>query len=230
MNKRRLVVAIDGPAASGKSTTARLVAQELGYLHVDTGAMYRAVTLKVLRAGVAPGNRNDVGALLATTHVALEERGGRLLVTLDGEDVSDAIRHPDVTRAVSAVSGLRDVRSAMVREQRALGKNGGIVLEGRDIGTVVFPDADVKFFMVAGIASRARRRQQELASTGTELPLETLVREIQERDARDSDREESPLRCADDAIRIDTSELTVEAQVEVVVRAVRRKLKEMNEG
>ena len=230
MNKRRLVVAIDGPAASGKSTTARLVAQELGYLHVDTGAMYRAVTLRVLRAGVAPDDRNAVGALMATTHVALEERAGRLLVTLNGEDVSDAIRHPDVTRAVSAVSGLRDVRSAMVREQRALGKNGGIVLEGRDIGTVVFPDADVKFFMVAGIASRARRRQQELASTGTEIPLETLVREIQERDARDSGREESPLRCANDAIRIDTSDMTIEAQVECVVRAVRSKLEEMSEG
>jgi len=230
VNRRRLVIAIDGPAASGKTTTARLVAHELGYLHVDTGAMYRAVTLKVLRAGVAPGNRNDVGALMATTHVALEERGGRLVVTLDGEDVTDAIRHPDVTRAVSAVSGLRDVRSAMVREQRALGRNGGIVLEGRDIGTVVFPDADVKFFMVAGIASRARRRREELASRGTELPLETLAREIQERDARDSGREESPLRCADDAIRIDTSDMTIEAQVEIVVRAARKKLEEMNRG
>jgi CMP/dCMP kinase len=229
VNKRKLVIAIDGPAASGKSTTARLVAQRLGYLHVDTGAMYRAVTLRVLRAGVAPENRDGVGALMATTHVALEDRGGRLLVTLDGEDVSEAIRHPDVTRAVSAVSSLREVRSAMVREQRALGKDGGIVLEGRDIGTVVFPDADLKFFMVAGIASRARRRQQELSSNGTELPLETLVREIQERDAHDSGREESPLRCADDAIQIDTSDMTIEAQVEIVVRAVRKKLEELNE-
>ena len=229
MNKRRLVIAIDGPAASGKSTTARLVAQRLGYLHVDTGAMYRAVTLKVLGAGVAPENRDGVRALMATTHVALEGQGGRLRVMLDGEDVSEAIRHPDVTRAVSAVSSLREVRSAMVREQRALGKDGGIVLEGRDIGTVVFPDADLKFFMVAGIEPRALRRQQELASNGTQLPLETLVREIQERDARDSGREESPLRRADDAITIDTSEMTIEAQVESVVGAVRKKLEELKE-
>jgi cytidylate kinase len=229
LKKRRLVIAIDGPAASGKSTTAWLVAERLGYLHVDTGAMYRAVTLKVLRAGVAPENRDGVCALMATTHVAMEERGGRLRVTLDGEDVTEAIRHPDVTRAVSAVSSLREVRSAMVRVQRALGKDGGIVLEGRDIGTVVFPDADLKFFMVAGIEARARRRQQELASSGTQLPLETLVREIQKRDAHDSGREESPLRRADDAINIDTSEMTIEAQVENVVRFVQRKLEELKE-
>jgi cytidylate kinase len=191
--------------------------------------MYRAVTLKVLGAGVAPENGDGVRALMATTHVALEEGGGRLLVMLDGEDVTEAIRHPDVTRAVSAVSSLREVRSAMVREQRTLGKDGGIVLEGRDIGTVVFPDADLKFFMVAGIEPRARRRQQELASNGTQLPLETLVREIQERDARDSGREESPLRRADDAITIDTSAMTIEAQVETVVAAVRKKLEELKE-
>ncbi|CAG0956976.1 partial CMP/dCMP kinase, partial [Anaerolineae bacterium] len=140
MTERRLVIAIDGPAASGKSTTARLAAGRLGYIHVDTGAMYRAVTLKVLRAGIAPEDAASVAALLPDTHVQLTQSPQGLRVLLDGEDVSEAIRTPAVTRAVSAVSSQRLVREAMVRAPRLMGKDGGIVLEGRDIGTVVFPE------------------------------------------------------------------------------------------
>lgn len=217
----KLVIAIDGPAASGKSTTARLVAERLGYVHVDTGAMYRAVTLKVLRAGISPADGDGIARLLATTHVALRREGELTHVLLDGEDVSAEIRSPEVTRAVSAVSRHRAVRQAMVREQRRMGSEGGLVLEGRDIGTVVFPDADLKFFMVAGIEARALRRGEELRARGISPDLTRLIEEIRERDSLDSSREESPLRKADDAIEIDTSDLTIEEQVRVVVEKVR---------
>jgi len=216
-----LVIAIDGPAASGKSTTAKLVAERLAYLHVDTGAMYRAITLKVLRSGVAPDDRVSIARLLETTRVELRHEGQALTVRLDGEDVTEKIRSVDVTRAVSLVSSLREVRAAMVREQRALARNGGIVLEGRDIGTVVFPDADCKFFLIAGIEARAKRRLKELHESGIEADLGALMKEIAERDRRDSTREESPLRKAPDAIEIDTSTMSIEQQVEAVVQRVR---------
>jgi cytidylate kinase len=218
---RKLVIAIDGPAASGKSTTAMRVAEALGYLLVDTGAMYRAVTLKVLRARLPPEDQEGIARLLQSTRVELRKKAGALSVLLDGEDVSEAIRSVDVTRAVSAVSSLREVRQAMVREQRALAKEGGIVVEGRDIGTVVFPDADCKFFLVAGITARAERRLLDLRDRGVEAELDDLAREIAERDRRDSTREESPLRKAADALEIDTSNLTIDEQVRFVLEKVK---------
>ncbi len=221
MSPRKLVIAIDGPAASGKSTTARLVAEALGYVHIDTGAMYRAVTLKVLRAGIRPSDGERIERLLATTHVALRREGKATRVVLDGEDVNAEIRSPEVTRAVSMVSRHKIVREAMVREQRRMGSEGGIVLEGRDIGTVVFPDADLKFFMIAGIEARARRRREELEARGISPDMDGLIEEIRERDSQDSTREESPLRKAEDAIEVDTSDLTIEEQVRVVVEKVR---------
>ncbi len=221
-----MVIAIDGPAASGKTTTAKLVAQRLGYLHVDTGAMYRAVTLKVLRSGVEPEDRRGVAALLETTRVLLRVEGGILRVLLDGEDVTEEIRSPEVTRAVSAVSSLPEVRQVMVREQRAMGAGGGIVLEGRDIGTVVFPDAECKFFLIAGIDVRAKRRLKELREKGISAELEELENEIRTRDRLDSTRELSPLRKAEDAVEIDTSELTIEEQVDEVVRIVKERLEQ----
>jgi CMP/dCMP kinase len=226
LRPRKLVIAIDGPAASGKSTTARLVAERLGYLHVDTGAMYRAVALKVLHQGLGVEQKEDIEALMPATRVALTLKDGSLRVYLDGDDVTDAIRTPDVSKAVSPVSSYPGVRRAMVREQRLLGAEGGIVMDGRDIGTVVFPGADLKFFMVAGIEARARRRQQELAATGTVLPLDTVLEDIRERDARDAGRAEAPLRRADDAIDIDTSALTIEEQVRFVLDTVSRTMQE----
>jgi len=221
LSRRNLVIAIDGPAASGKSTTARLVAEELGYLHVDTGAMYRAVTLKVLRTGLSPADAERIGSLLETTRVALRRDGPAIRVILDGEDVTAEIRDPAVTRAVSTVSRHRVVRQAMVREQRTMGAAGGIVLEGRDIGTVVFPDADVKFFMTAGIDARARRRRDELGARGDAPDIGQLAEEIRERDRLDSTREESPLKKAEDAIEIDTSDMTIDEQVRAVVARVK---------
>ncbi len=214
---KKLVIAIDGPAASGKSTTARLAAERLGYLHIDTGAMYRAVTLKVLRAGISPEDERAVARLLDSTHVALRKEGAVLQVELDGEEVTSDIRSEAVTRAVSAVSMLRAVRDAMVREQRRMGEQGGIVLEGRDIGTVVFPDADLKFFMTAALDARARRREKDLVDVGVQRSADELRREIEERDRRDSTRAESPLKMAPDAIELDTTNLSVDEQVAVVV-------------
>ncbi len=218
MNAKQLVIAIDGPAASGKSTTARRVAERMGYLHVDTGAMYRAVTLKVLRSGVAVDQENAVERLMGATRVELRETGDGLKVYLDGEDVTDAIRTVEVTEAVSAVSKLPAVRRAMVREQRRLGEHRGVVLEGRDIGTVVFPDADLKIYMLADLEARSRRRQSDLADAGVLKPLDEVRDELQDRDTTDSTREHSPLLKADDAIVIDTSHLTIDQQVDLVVQ------------
>lgn len=218
MSKRNLVIAIDGPAGSGKSTTARLVAEKMGLLHIDTGAMYRAITLKVLERGVSPDEVDSVANLMDSTRIELLQTNSRLQVILDGRDVTDRVRHADVTRAVSAVSRIRRVRDSMVKQQRVLGRNQGVVLEGRDIGTVVFPQADLKIFLIASLEARARRRKRELEAAGTEVDIDTLKREIAERDRLDSTREESPLKPAPDAIELDTSNLTIEDQVRFVVK------------
>lgn len=194
-------------------------------MHIDTGAMYRALTLKVLERGVRPDDISGITKLLVSTKVELRETGSALRVFLDGRDVSDRVRDADVTRAVSAVSRIREVREAMVRQQRALSVARGVVLEGRDIGTVVFPDADLKIFLVASLDRRAERRRKELEKVGPDIPLEILKREIEHRDRVDSSREESPLVQAADAIEVDTSNLTIDEQVELVVK----KAKEISE-
>ncbi len=214
---KKLVIAIDGPAASGKSTTSKLTAKRLGYLHVDTGAMYRAMTLKIIESGVDVSDTVRITEIARKTAIRLEDYDDELKIFLDGRDVTKNIRSQAVTKNVSAVSALKDVREVMVREQRQMGKNGGIVLEGRDIGTVVFPDADVKIFMVADVEERARRRAKELEKQGTQIPFEQLVNEIIERDQKDSQRDISPLRKADDAHILDTSNLTIEEQVDFIV-------------
>ena len=216
LNLKKLVIAIDGPAASGKSTTSKLIAQRLGYLYVDTGAMYRAMTLKILEHKIDLDDHDAIARVAAKTEIRLKQIDGELKVFLDGRDVSRLIRSPQVTRAVSAISMIDAVREVMVREQRRMGKGGGVVLEGRDIGTVVFPDADVKVYMVADVERRARRRQKDLEKQGVEVSLDDLKIEIAERDRKDSQRSISPLRRADDAIVVDTSDMTINEQVEVI--------------
>lgn len=225
MSRKQLVIAIDGPAASGKSTTARIVAERLGYIYIDTGAMYRAITLAVLRAGIDPDDQAAVERLACDISIHLERKpDGSLHVILDGEDVSHHIRTPEVTSHVSQISAYGGVRACMVEVQRTIGRQGGVVMDGRDIGTVVFPDADVKIFMVADIKARAERRQAELHTLGTDIPVDGLASELAERDRRDSTREVSPLTKASDAIEIDTSNLTIEQQVERVVELAEERM------
>jgi len=215
------VVAIDGPAASGKSTTARMAAERLGFLYLDTGAMYRAVTWKALEEKIDPDDAEGLERLVSEVRLDLAQDPAGARVLVDGEDVTEKIREPRISREVSRVSRVPAVRRAMVAAQRALGERGAVVVEGRDIGTVVFPRAAVKIFLAASIEERARRRREELLRAGLEQDLDELREEIRRRDELDSAREDSPLRQADDAVRIDTTGLTVEEQVERVVAIAR---------
>jgi cytidylate kinase len=228
LRTKNLVIAIDGPAAAGKSTTARLVAKALNYLHVDTGAMYRAVTLKVLRSKIDPGDSARVEEIARKVKIELKSTVDGSRVDLDGEDVTSGIRDTDVTRHVSVVSRMRGVRDAMVCLQREIGSSGGVVLEGRDIGTVVFPDADLKIFLIANLDERAKRRRDELRARGRETPLDLLREEIRMRDELDSTREMSPLVKAPDAIELDTSGLTIEEQVAFVTGKAKELLHKMD--
>jgi cytidylate kinase len=224
---RKIIIAIDGPAGSGKSTTARIVAQKLGYLYIDTGAMYRALTLKVIESGVDPKDEDMVFKLLEDARIELFYENGELKVLLDGVDVSERIRAPEVTNIVSIVSSHPRVRELMVRKQRELGRNGGVVMDGRDIGTVVFPEAELKIFMKADVVERAKRRQRELKKKGFNVAIEEIIEEIEKRDKLDSTREVSPLRKADDAIEIDTTNLTIDEQVEIVLKKAKELIKNM---
>lgn len=219
-----MIVAIDGPAGSGKSTTARAVAQALGYLYLDTGAMYRAVALAFLRADAA-FEREAAEALLPQLQVDLRHRDGALHVLLNGEDVSAAIRTGAVGEAASRVAALGPVREKLVAEQRRIAagyeaEGGGVVLDGRDIGTVVFPEADVKIFMKADPAVRARRRQEELAARGEAVAYEQVLADLQRRDRQDQERALAPLRKAADAVELDTSACAFEDQVQRVIKLV----------
>ena len=216
-----MIVAIDGPAAAGKSTSAKKVARELGFTHLDTGAMYRCVTLSVLRDQITLDNENALSQLLNELDIRLEKLDDELVVYLNGEDVSDEIRKAEVTSYVSTVSALSQVRNALVRIQRNIAKNQDCVVEGRDIGTIVFPDAKFKFFLVADDFVRARRRQLDLIAIGEEKSIAVLVEEIRQRDFLDSERSNSPLRKADDAIEIDTSKMTFDEQVAFMVNKVK---------
>ena len=215
---RGLVVAIDGPSGAGKSTAGRALAARLGYTYVDTGAMYRALTLKALRAGLSPDAEGPLVELARETLIELEDGGRR--VRLDGQDVTPEIRSREVTTASSRVSAHPGVRRDMVERQRRLGAGGGVVLEGRDIGTAVFPDAEAKFYLDADPRKRARRRQAELRAAGSEVDLEELEREIRARDAADSTRADSPLTRAKDATLVDTTELAPDEVVERMASVV----------
>ena len=216
-----MIVAIDGPAAAGKSTSAKKVARELGFTHLDTGAMYRCVTLSVLRDQITLDNESALSQLLNDLDIRLEKLNEDFVFYLNGEDVSDEIRKAEVTSYVSTVSAVSQVRNALVRVQRNIAKNQDCVVEGRDIGTIVFPDAKFKFFLVADDFVRARRRQLDLIAIGEDKSIAVLVEEIRQRDFLDSERSNSPLRKADDAIKIDTSKMTFDEQVAFMVNRVK---------
>ncbi len=217
---KRLTIAIDGPSGAGKSTVGRTLAERLGYLYVDTGAMYRAVALKVKERPSLLEDEAELSALVSSLRIRFVRKGGQTLVFCDGEDVTSLIRSPEISRLASEVSKRRVVREALVRKQREMGKGGGVILEGRDIGTVVFPDADIKFYLDADRKERGRRRFKELVDQGIEVDFNETLREVEQRDFNDMNRSLSPLRKAEDAIFIDSTGRTVEEVVEEMIGQV----------
>lgn len=209
-----IIIAIDGPTAAGKSTTASEVARRLGYRHLNTGAMYRALALYCQQWGVTGSTDKQIPDLLERVYIDVDESAE---VVLEGENVASKISTPEVAQLASALSTRSDVRNKLVAMQQEICKDGGFVLDGRDIGTVVFPDAELKIFLIADEKVRAERRLKELAAQGMSIELQRLEQEIIERDKRDTERTNSPLKKADDAIEIDTSGLTIDEQVERIV-------------
>lgn len=221
--KQKIVIAIDGPAASGKSTTAKLLAKKLDYIYIDTGAMYRAFTLKVLSENLLEHLLADEAQLwqfVENTDVRLTDTK----VWLDGRDVTEEIRSNEVSKLVSKISALKPVREKLSAIQKKLGEAKGVVMDGRDIGTAIFPTAELKIYMMASARERARRRYAELKSKNADISLDALEAEIKQRDEEDMNRAVSPLRKADDAVVLDTSSLTIEEQVDHIYRLALDKL------
>jgi len=221
-----MIIAIDGPAATGKSTSAKLVAQKLGFTYLDTGAMYRCVTLLTLRNNVKINSNDHLDSLLKRFQLDIKNNEDEYIIYLNGEDVSKEIRRSNVTKNVSAVSALSIVRKTLVKIQREIAEDQNCVVEGRDIGTVVFPNADVKFFLVADPIVRAKRRQLDLKILGEEKTIDALAKEIRDRDRYDSQREVSPLSMAIDAIEIDTTNMSIDGQVDFMVNKIKQLTKE----
>ena len=214
-----MIIALDGPAGSGKSTTAKLVGKEIGFLYIDTGAMYRAMALKTKLSNIDYYDRERIIELLPNTKIAqeIDKQSGDTITFLDGKDVSQEIRTPEINKGVGPVCEISEVRKALVALQREMGQKGNVILDGRDIGTVVFPDADLKFYMIADIKVRALRRYQELLDKGVSQTLEEVENDIAERDLRDSSRADSPLKPADDVIYVDTTSMSIAEQVGFIV-------------
>ncbi len=217
MRPRGLIIAIDGVVGSGKTTTAQRVASRLGYRHIDTGAMYRCVTLAATRQGIPASDTADLADLVDKIRIELEpeDRGGRVL--LDDEDVSEAIRRPEVTRKVAGYADLPLVRQALIQKQQQMGAEGGVVAEGRDAGTVVFPDADIKVLMTASLEERTRRRHRELIEKGVSTSLEEVEADIRQRDRTDAARDYGAERNPAETRTLDATDLTLEDQVDRIV-------------
>ncbi len=219
---KKMTIAIDGPSGSGKSTLGKALAQRLGLLYIDSGAVYRAIACKVIDSGASMEDRPAIIDAARKGNISLEGPPDRLTVLLDGRDVTQRIRLPDATSASSIVAAIPEVRDAVVEKLRRMSDAGAVVMDGRDIGTRVFPDARVKLFLDASLEARARRRSQEESERGRLVAIEEVEREIAERDSRDTGRAATPLVMASDAILIDTTELTVEALLEHALEIVER--------
>ena len=215
-------VAIDGPASSGKSTISKLIAKENHFVYLDTGAMYRVVTLAVLRNKISIDDHEAIEKLVQTIEIGFSMQDGKQSVFMNGEDVTDEIRSVEVTRNVSAVSAIKEVRTRLVHLQQEIAENHSIIMDGRDIGTVVLPQAEIKIFLVASVEERAKRRFIENQEKGIEMSYEELVEDIRRRDHIDSTRKESPLRKAEDAIEIDTTTMTIEDVVKTVTALIQK--------
>ena len=221
MSQQRIIVAIDGPAGAGKSTIAKSVAAKLGFVYIDTGAMYRAIALWAVRAGIAESDVHKIEQLALQADIAFEP--GTQRVILNGEDVTEAIREPEISVAASKVSAIAGVRRAMVEKQRDMAATGSVVMEGRDIGSVVFPDARVKIFLDAPTSERVARRSRELQGRGMSVDANGTARDIADRDERDRSRAEAPLVQAPDAVYLDSGGLSIEQVEEQVLKIVRER-------
>ena len=219
-----IVIAIDGPSGAGKSTAARLLAQRLGYLQIDTGAMYRAAALLIAKAGIDPADDSALEDFCRKLDIRLKNTDGRQTVIANGEDVTDQIRTPEMSLLTSRTSTLKPVRDALLKSQRLMGNGGGVVLEGRDIGTVVFPDAELKFYLSASAEERGKRRCEELSAKGEQVSLAETIADVVKRDRQDSNRDIAPLRQAEDAVAIDSSTLTADEVIDLMERIYRDKI------
>lgn len=220
---KKIVVAIDGPAGAGKSTIAKLAAEKLGYAYIDTGAMYRSVAWKFLQTG-KDFDEDFISVLAQKMLIEFKPEAKVNRVFVDGVEVTDAIRSAEVTAKVSSIAAIGEVREAMVSQQRRMGLCGGVLMDGRDIGTVVFPNAQLKVFLTASVEERALRRYKELLAKGENITLEKLQCEIAARDKQDTERAISPLRKADDAVLLDTSEMNIEQVTEKILQLVQERL------
>ena len=222
MNKKQYAVAIDGPSGAGKSTLARAAAERLGILYVDTGAIYRTIGLYVQRRGIDPKDTAAVLAALPDIRIGMDhDADGMQRMLLNGEDVTADIRLPVISMYASAVSAIQGVRDFLMEMQRSLARERSVIMDGRDIGTVVLPDADVKIFLYADVEVRAKRRELELRQRGTPKPYEEVLREMEERDYNDTHRAAAPLRAADDAIMVDTSSMDFDASLALLLDVIR---------
>ena len=222
MSKKQYAVAIDGPSGAGKSTLARAAAERLGILYVDTGAIYRTIGLYVQRRGIDPKDTAAVLAALPDIRIGMDhDADGMQRMLLNGEDVTADIRLPEISMYASAVSAIQGVRDFLMEMQRSLAREHSVIMDGRDIGTVVLPDADVKIFLYADVEVRAKRRELELRQRGTPKPYEEVLREMEERDYNDTHRAAAPLRAADDAIMVDTSSMDFDASLALLLDVIR---------
>ena len=218
-------IAIDGPGGAGKSTVARAVAKQLGFIYVDTGAIYRAIGLKFVRTGMPFTNENII-SVLPGTELSLTHIDGEQHIIIDGEDVSSLIRTQEISSAASKVSAIPEVRAFLLDLQRDIARKNNVIMDGRDVGTVILPNAEVKIFLTANVEVRARRRHKELMAKGLETPdtFERVLKEVSERDKADSERATAPLKPAEDAVLVDTSDMDFEQSVQTVINIIRRKV------
>ena len=224
MNTKKIAIAIDGPAGAGKSSISKVVANELGYLYIDTGAMYRGVTWAVLDSNVDVNNQKDVEALLPSLDLTLEPTASACKVFVKGQDVTDLIRQQQINENVSTIASYKGVREYLVERQQAMAAVGGVILDGRDIGSVVLPNAELKIYLTASVDARAKRRWLEVQGTSNEQPLEDIKKNVESRDEMDKNRDESPLVCVEDAIVVDSSNMTFDEAVKHILHLVQERI------
>ena len=224
MNTKKIAIAIDGPAGAGKSSISKVVANELGYLYIDTGAMYRGVTWAVLDSHVNVNNQKNVESLLPSLDLTLEPTANACKVFVKGQDVTDLIRQQQINENVSTIASYKGVREYLVERQQAMAAVGGVILDGRDIGSVVLPKAELKIYLTASVDARAKRRWLEVQGTSNEQSLEDIKKNVESRDEMDKNRDESPLVCVEDAIVVDSSNMTFDETVEHILHLVQERI------